>query len=403
MKGLLTICAMAVSAGLGTWVYRDSARRMTVSAAAAPAERMAAVEVTRMANSTIEDGVELVGGLEARSDVELRTTISAYIVRLLADAGDFVQQGQVVAELEDAKLQEAVTYAQAALHLAQAQYQAQQARLAQSQKHFKRQAELAQSGVSTPQQREDAETLVGVGKAEVDLEQARVDQAEADLLHAKLALSDARIVAPMSGFVAERHADVGELSKPDIVLMRIVDIATVKMVTHVGERDYPKVAPGQLAHITVDSFPGCQFEGKVVRRAPVLDPLTRTADVFIEIANREKLLKPGMHARVRLVFDRHRQAKVIPMAALLDDGQKRAVFILSGKPSRATLKCVRTGYADGDVIEILSGVGPRDRIVVSGAELLKEGETVTGVERSTAALAASETVAVKPGAWKHGN
>jgi len=91
------------------------------------------------------------------------------------------------------------------------------------------------------------------------------------------------------------------------------------------------------------------------------------------------------------------------MAALLDDGQKRAVYVLSGNPSRAKLTRVRTGYADGDVIEILSGLSPRDRVVVSGAELLKEGETVAGVERSTAALASSETVAVKPGAWKHGN
>jgi membrane fusion protein, multidrug efflux system len=402
MKALLTVCAMAVSAGLGTWVYKDSARRMAVTTPP-PAERMVAVEVTHLANSSIEDGVELVGGLEARSDVELRTTISAYIVRLLADSGDFVQQGQVVAELEDAKLQEAVTYAQAALHLAQAQLQAQQTRLSQSQKHFRRQAELAQSGVSTPQQREDAETLVSVGKAEVDLEQARVDQAQADLLHAKLALNDARIVAPMSGFVAERHADVGELSKPDVVLMRIVDISTVRTVIHIGEGDYPKVATGQQAHMTVDSFPGRQFEGKVIHKAPVLDPLTRTADVFIEIVNREKLLKPGMHSRVRLVFDRHREAKVLPMAALLDDGQKRAVFVLSGNPSRAKLTRVRTGYADGDVIEILSGLSPRDRVVVSGAELLKEGETVAGVERSTAALASSETVAAKPGSWKHGN
>lgn len=399
MKGLLTICAMAASAGLGTWVYRDSALRVAVSPQPA-AERMAAVEITRLNRSSIEDGVELVGGLEARSDVELRTTINGYIVRLLADAGDFVQQGQVVAELENAKLEEAVTYAQAALHLAQAQLQAQQTRLIQAQNHFKRQAELAQSGVITPQQREDSEAQVRVGKAELDLEQARVDQADADLLHARLALNDARIVSPMAGFVAERHADVGELSKPDVVLMRIVDISTVKTVIHIVERDYPKVVPGQEAHITVDAFPGHQFEGKVIRRAPVLDPLTRTADVFIEIPNREKLLKPGMHARVRLVFDRHRAAMVLPVAALLNDGQKSAVFVLSGKPSRATLKRVRTGYADGDVVEILSGLNSRDRIVVSGGQLLTEGEAVAGVERSTAALAASETIAAKPRALK---
>jgi RND family efflux transporter MFP subunit len=321
-------------------------------------------------------------------------------VRLLADAGDFVQHGQVVAELEDAKLEEAVTYAQAALHLAQAQLQAEQTRLAQSEKHYKRQAELARSGVSTPQQREDSETQVHVGKAEVDLAQARVDQANADLLHANLALNDARIVAPMSGFVAERHADVGELSKPEVVLMRIVDISTVKTVIHIVERDYPKVLPGQQAHITVDAFPDLQFEGKVVRKAPVLDPLTRTADVFIEIPNREKLLKPGMHARVRLVFNRHKEAKVLPVAALMDDGQQRTVFVLSGNPSRATLKRVRTGYADGDTIEILSGLEPRDRIVVSGAELIKDGETVTGVERSTATLASSATLAAVPAVSK---
>jgi RND family efflux transporter MFP subunit len=176
----------------------------------------------------------------------------------------------------------------------------------------------------------------------------------------------------------------------------------VKTVIHIVERDYPKVMPGQLAHVTVDSFPELQFEGKVARKAPVLDPLTRTGDVFIEIPNRDKLLKPGMHARVRLVFDRHKEAKVLPVAALHDDGDKRAVFVLSGNPARAALRRVRTGFADGDVVEILSGLGSTDRVVISGGELIKDGETVAGVEQGAATLASSATLAAVPALSKRG-
>jgi len=395
MKGFLTVLAMAGCACVGLWFYRDSARRMAVTTAP-PESRVPAVEVIHLAKTTIEDETELVGGLEARSDVEIRTALSAYIARLRAEAGDFVQKGQLLVELDDSKAEESVSHAEAALHVNKAQLQAQKTRLGQAEKDYQRQVDLSRRGVSTSQQLEDAQAQMRIAKAEVELEEARVNQTEADLLHARLALNDTRIVAPMAGFVAEREADVGELSKPDVVLMRIVDISTVKTVVHIVEHDYPKVVPGQDASLTVDAYPDRRFTGKVVRKAPVLDPLTRTGEVFIEIANPEKLLKPGMHARVRLVFDRHKEAKVLPVAALFDDGKRRAVFVLDGSPPRARLRRVRTGYADGDIVEIISGLDAGDRIVVSGGQFLKEGSTVAAVEKEAPALASAEILARKP-------
>jgi membrane fusion protein (multidrug efflux system) len=180
------------------------------------------------------------------------------------------------------------------------------------------------------------------------------------------------------------------MTQADVVLLRVVDISTVKTVVHVVERDYPKVEAGQEAQIAVDSYPGRPFAGKVTRKAPVLDPLTRTAAVTIEIANPERLLKPGMHTRVRLVFDRHKQAKVLPVAALLDDGGRREVYVAAGEPPQVVRRRVTTGYTDGDVVEIVSGLGPGDRAVIGGAAFLKEGAAVAVRARDASALASSD-------------
>src|SRR5579862_136606 len=168
MKGFLTVLAMAGCACVGMWFYRDSAQRMAVTTAP-PESHVPAVEVVHLAKTTVEDETELVGGLEARCDVEIRTALSAYIARLRAEAGDFVQKGQLLVELDDSKAEESVSHAEAALHVNKAQLQAQKTRLEQAEKDYQRQADLKRRGVSTPQQLEDAEAQMRIAKAEVEL------------------------------------------------------------------------------------------------------------------------------------------------------------------------------------------------------------------------------------------
>ncbi len=382
MKLLLAPFTISACLGLGWVVFVDSQDRQQRSARDKSTE-VVSVQVTRVKTRTIEDYIDLVGSLEPVSEVEIRSRTSGYITKLPFDLGDAVERDAIVVELDDSKNQEMVSSAEAALAVAVAQLKAQVAKRDFAEKEVERQNELAKSGVSTQQQREQAKSQLEIAKAELELEQARVDQAKSELENSKLSLKETRIAAPLSGFVAERFVEVGDLAQSDIPLCRIVDLATVRTAVHVVEKEYPKIKAAQRATVQVDAYPGRAFVGTVVRKSPVLDQDTRTATVRIDIPNPDGLLKPGMHARVRIVFERRERVEVVPVASLLENNETPTVFVVAGEPPTARLQKVTVGVNDGTVVEILSGVSGDDLVVTLGSRLIRDGQAVTPVELSS--------------------
>jgi len=382
MKPVLTMLAMAVSAGVGWMVYQNSLESTQQEKVEKPAQ-VAAVHVIHMESRPIEERVDLVGSLQANAAVEIRTAVAGYVRSMPFDIQDRVDKGALIVELDDSKYREMVLGAEAALKVAQAQLRAKQASAAEAQAEVERQAELERSRVATPQQMQAAKAQLEIAQAEVDLEQARVDQAKSELLRNKLESEETRIESPMAGFVAARYAEVGDLAGTNVPLLRIVDIGVVKTVVHVIEKDYQKVQVDQPASIEVDAFPGRTFNGKVVRKAPVLDPDTRTAAVHVEIPNSESLLKPGMHARVAIVFDRREQAPVVPIAALIPTEDQPAVYVVTGDPPTAEVRHIETGIYDGELVEILSGLEPDDSVITLGNRMIKLEQPLVTIEDPT--------------------
>jgi len=131
---------------------------------------------------------------------------------------------------------------------------------------------------------------------------------------------------------------------------------------------------GTPARVDVDAFPGEQFDGRVGRLAPVLDPATRTAQMEIEIANPKFRLKPGMYARVALMVEQRDTALVVPRNAVLDIEGRRGVFLADG--GRAQFQDVEVGLQDDQRAEILSGIREGQRVVTTGAASLREGDPI---------------------------
>lgn len=376
MKHLWIPLSLLICGGAGWLVYQDS-----LKSAAVPGEKSAKLEsitvgVTTMRQQTLEEKAELVGSLEAVTEVGIRPRISGYITRLPYDVGDFVEAGQVVLELDDLRLNEAVNRARAALQVAQAQLKAQKAAVTQAEKDVERQQELKQAGASTKQDQESAAAALQIALAKVELEKAHVAQAQFDVRSSELALEQTRVKMPTAGFVAERNLNVGDLAAPDVNVLRIVTLDTVRTVVHVVEKDYEKINVGQQATIGVDAFPNRRFPGTVIRKAPVLDPATRTAAVQIEIPNGDALLKPGMHARVGIVFDKRKQANVVPIAALLDEEKNPALYVVEGEPPLTRKLEVQTGLRTESLVQILGGLNEGDQVVTLGSRLVKHGQTV---------------------------
>ena len=374
--------SIAVCVYVGWTVYQDSlAHAKPAGKKSRDREKLAvSVEVTRVQRRAIEDRIELVGSLAPIAQVEIRSRISGYIKKLALDVGDTVNKGDVVVELDDSRHQESVSEATASLKVAEAQLKSSRSRQGLAQKKLKRFEQLAQTGVATDQETEQAEAELEIAKTDVELQLARVAEAAAILENSKLALKETKLYAQSDGVVSQRWLESGDLAKPDVPLLEIVDLSRVRTNVNVVEKDYPKIQVDQLATLHCDAFPNATFTGTVVRKAPVLDAETRTATVFIEIENPQRLLKPGMYARVSIVFSTRKKADVVPIAALIERDEKSAIFVVSGDPPVSSLHEVETGIVDGESVEILSGINENDRVVTLGSRVIQPGQRVRPIE-----------------------
>ncbi|WP_298858974.1 efflux RND transporter periplasmic adaptor subunit [uncultured Gimesia sp.] len=381
MKVLIAPACTAIAMIIGWFVYEQSLSD-TQTAPKTIITRPIAVQVTRSTEKSLVKRINLVGNLEAGSQVEIRTRHSGYIKSMPFNVGDRIKAGDVILELNDSENQELVSRSEAALKVSKAQLEAQETSENLADKAYQRLKVLQKSGVSTNQQMEEAMANWTIAKAQTKLEQARVEQAESDLKQSRLRLQENKILSPTDGFLAERLVDVGDLAKPDVALMKIVNLDPVRTIVHIVEKDYEDVKKTQEAIITVDTFPNRTFAGHVVHKAPVLDPQTRTAAVQIEIPNSGFSLKPGMHARVQIVFEQHHKANVLPVASLTrrKDGPGLAVFIIEGNPPITERRNIETGINDGELVEILSGINSKDLVITLGNRLVDEGQKVTPIE-----------------------
>lgn len=386
-----------IAACWGAWyvVYLDS---MAKSAAVdKPAAKEAlTVEIVPVREQRLQERITLVGSLIpiAQSDVRPRT--AGYIVSLKFDIGDFVQSGENLCQLDDLSSKETVARAEAILGVARRQLDARQVELTGANDALRRQELLMTRGAGTSEQLESARVAKGIAEANVQLEEARVAQAQVELAQVKLQMEELKLAAPLSGHVAERLMDVGDLAQPNLPLMKIVNIDTVQTTVQVVERDYSKIRPGQRAEVRVDSYPGQIFEGKVSRIAPILNPETRTASILIDVPNAERLLKPGMFARVSLAVDQERLSLTVPVSALLDDGGAPYVMVVDPETQQVLQRKLEMGISDKVLVEVRSGIQATDQVITLGNRLVRPGQLVKAVEVPwpETQFAGSETAAV---------
>ncbi|MBI1311829.1 efflux RND transporter periplasmic adaptor subunit [bacterium] len=371
MRYLAFVIFCVIASGTGWYLYQESVASTETESKQKEAE-IVAVEAVSVRQQRVEEKIELVGSLEPRAEVIIRSRVNGYLEKLPFDLGDHVEADSIVAELDNSDTQELVVRADAAQKVAEAQLAAQKSREEQAAREVKRLEELAKSGVSTEQEMDEAVAVWDVAKAELKLEEARVNQAQSDLERSRITLEELTIETPLAGYVAERNAEVGDLARVEDILLRIVDLNTVRTEASVVERDYEKVRVGQTARIEVDTYADQAFFGTVVRKSPVLDPDTRTGRIYIEVENRSLKLKPGMHARVSIVASSH-DALVVPMSAILESNDREFVFTVDPSTGQASQQFIRTGIRTHEVVEVLSGLADDAQVITIGSRMITEG------------------------------
>jgi len=290
--------------------------------------------------------------IEAHEEADVVAKVGGEVRQIFVEEGDAVQAGQVLARLDGDRLR---------IDLAEID-----ANLRKLERDYNRQLELSQKGLVAKGTAENA-------KFDLDALKAAHDRA-------RLELSYTEIRAPIAGVASARHIKVGNTIKPNDPTFRVTNLDPLVAYVHVPEKEFRKLAPGQTADVIVDALGGEHFTGTISRISPTVDPQTGTFRARVEVPDSTRRLKPGMFARVNIVYERRENALQLPRNSILDADGEQSVFVIVN--NKAEQRRIATGLSNNGWIEVLDGLKGDERVVVVGQGGLKTGTAVKVVDET---------------------
>ncbi|HEY0462154.1 MAG TPA: efflux RND transporter periplasmic adaptor subunit [Pyrinomonadaceae bacterium] len=222
-----------------------------------------------------------------------------------------------------------------------------------------------------------ARAAVNTARTNVNQARAAVATAQTQVELAQKAVSDTAVYAPISGYISERVADLGEYitpNTPNSKVATIVRTAVLRLRIDVPEQSIGKVAVGQGISAQVSAYPDRNFAGTIVRVLPSLNVTSRTLTVEAEVENVNGLLKPGQFATVRITQSKPEPAVMIPTAAVRAEGDINKVFVV--KDGVANERLVQLGFLENDMIEVKQGVKEGETVATGNVDKLGDGVIV---------------------------
>lgn len=284
--------------------------------------------------------------LEADEEAKVVAKVRGIVQSIYVEEGDYVQSGKLLAQLEDEQLQLEARRAKATMD--------------RLKNELNRKKELYQKKLISAQEFENAKYEYQAQKTDYEL--------------AQLQIKYAQIRAPISGIISDRMIKVGNMINTDQEVYQITDFDPLLAILNVPEHEMHKLGKGQSALIQVDAIANQVFEGKVLRISPTVNPETGTFKVTVSIKDESRRLKPGMFGRVRIVYDTRANTLMVPKNAVLNEDGVNSIFVINN--SLAHRKTIRTGYENGENIEVLEGISPADTVVTIGQNSLQDSSLV---------------------------
>lgn len=287
--------------------------------------------------------------LEAVEEADVVAKVRGQITKVLAEEGDVVTKGQILARVEDAQYRIEAERAKATLDRLYNEYQ-------RNQELFERELISAE--------------VFENSRYEYESQKAAYELAELNYEHTA-------IRAPIDGVVTQRMIKTGNMIGMDQQAFRVSDFDPIQAILFVPEHERSKIQKGQKAILSADALPGYEFQGKVERISPTVDPATGTFRVTVFLNDELDMLRPGMFGRIKITYDTRLNTRMIPKAAVINEDESQSVFVV--RDSLAFRKKIRTGYANGVNIEILEGLEDGELVVTTGQGSLSDSTKVNVV------------------------
>lgn len=284
--------------------------------------------------------------VEAEEETEVVAKVGGVVEKIMVEEGDYVNAGDIIAKLDDEKI--AVQFAQA------------KANLNKLESNYQRSEDLHKKNLISTEGFQQA-------KYEYEHQKATYELAVLDLQYTS-------IRTPISGVVAERLIKVGNMILPNQAVYRVSGLDPLIAVLHMPERQLAKLRVGQKATLSVDAFGKSEFTGRIKRISPVVDPATGTIKVTLEMHDPSRQLRPGMFARINIIYDIHSNILMAPKDAIISEDRESAVYVI--RDSLAIRQIIDVGYTNTTHAEVLHGLEPGDTIVTTGKGSLKDSTKV---------------------------
>ena len=325
----------------------------------------APVKVYRVQRQKISEKLFFTGVIQAMNKINVTPDIGGKIAKIHVEEGDRVQKGQLLAELDTRAVRLQLDQAQAALAVAEANYN-------DAQKNMERMERLKKEDAASDQQYEKV-------KLAFEAADAQLKQARAAVNLARYNLDVSLMKAPFSGVVASKNAEVGEVINPMMGgfsptsgVLTLMDFSRVKIEIDATQQDIIRIKKGQPAQLRVTALPDRIFQGRVSIVNITADPVSKKFKVEVTVDNPDLALKPNTFGEVSLEVSTHEHALVIPQKAVLEN---KYAFRVKNDNTVERVE-LSFGLQNSDRIEVVNGLKEGDLVVVEGNFGLEDGTPI---------------------------
>jgi HlyD family secretion protein len=374
---------------------------VAVRAALKPNNTIEASKLSAIERGDIARSVVATGKIQPRAKVDVKSKASGIVKKLYVDYGDWVKQGQLLADLDKEDLEARLREARATMQAAEAAEQSAQASYERNRVEAEgpdipflklamdRAGQMHKEGLIAKAVLEDADKAyqlavnkqltavrnVTVARAEIAKAKAQVAQAKAVVERSEEDLRNSTIVSPMDGLVLSRNVEVGDAVSSILVLgsqatliMELGDVGDVYVLGKVDQADIGKVYLGQRARIVVESFKDRKFEGAVTKISPlgVEKENVTTFEVRVSIKNPGGELKANMSANAEVLLEEKKGVLLVPETAVVYDKERKAsVEVPDPTAPKGRKKVpVQLGISNGVKTELVAGLNQGDKVIL---------------------------------------
>jgi len=327
------------------------------------------------------------GYVTARREATVSSKVTGKVVEILIEEGVKVQEGQVLARLDDTNVKASLRLAEAQLASAGKALAETQVRIREAEQELRRQTDLVRQQIATQADYDRAEASALAFKAKFEQQQADVTVAERQVASWQQQLDDTVIRAPFSGIVTSKNAQPGEMISPISAgggftrtgICTIVDMQSLEIEIDVNESYINRVEPGQPVQATLDAYPDWKIPCKVIAIIPTADRQKSTVKVRVGFDKLDSRILPEMSVKVAFQEALGSSSPAVrlvavPRAALRQQDGKDVVLVVQS--NRLERRAVTVANSNTDEVTVSAGLSAGERVVIDGPPDLADGRAV---------------------------